>query len=214
MVSGRTGQQFRAQLVGAMTVVGAVLLAAIVATLVLTRRMIAPMRQLMRAAKAVGSGNLDIHVPVRSSDELGLLTHTFNHMIQRLGQAQGEVASYQRTLEDKVAQRTKELEIATAQAYRLAQHDILTGLPNRSLLNQQSDSCSPGTARPPSCRCLFRDSDHFKRIRHAGSLAATSCSRQSPSGCRCGAQSASCLLGALIFVFYRARPAHVTFVRP
>ena len=87
------------------------------------------MHRLMRAARAVGAGRLDVHVPASSSDELGLLTHTFNHMTQRLGESQSEVANYQRTLEDKVAQRTKELEIATAHAYKLAQHDILTGLP-------------------------------------------------------------------------------------
>ena len=91
----------------------------------------------MRAARAVGAGRLDVYVPANSSDELGLLTHTFNHMTQRLAESQAEVANYQRTLEDKVAQRTKELEIATAHAYKLAQHDILTGLPNRSLLNQR-----------------------------------------------------------------------------
>ena len=65
------------------------------------------MRRLMRAARAVGSGRLDVYVPPRSSDELGLLTHTFNHMTQRLAESQAEVANYQRTLEEKVAQRTQ-----------------------------------------------------------------------------------------------------------
>ena len=63
------------------------------------------MRRLMRAARAVAGGRLDVYVPTRSRDELGLLTHTFNHMTQRLAEAQAEVVSYQRTLEDKVAQR-------------------------------------------------------------------------------------------------------------
>src|SRR6266511_468698 len=97
-------------------VVRLLVVVAIGGTLLLTRRLVAPMRRLMRAARAVGSGNLDVYVPARSSDELGLLTHTFNHMTQRLAQSQAEVASYQRTLEEKVVQRTKELEIATAHA--------------------------------------------------------------------------------------------------
>ena len=163
--SGRTSANFRNELIGASTVVGLMLLAAIVATLLLTRRLVAPMRQLMRAAKSVGSGKLDVYVPPRSTDELGLLTHTFNHMTRRLREAQGEVASYQRTLEDKVAQRTKELEVATAQAYRLAQHDILTGLPNRSLLNQQLGQILAQARRDGNhVACLFLDFDHFKRI--------------------------------------------------
>jgi diguanylate cyclase (GGDEF)-like protein len=119
----------------------------------------------MRAARAVGSGKLDVHVPARSADELGLLTQTFNQMTERLSQARVEGATYQRTLEEKVAQRTRELEVATAQAYKLAQHDILTGLPNRSLLNQRLKQIVAQAAREGQhVACLFLDFDHFKRI--------------------------------------------------
>ena len=51
------------------------------------------MRRLMRAARAVGSGKLDVYVPARSADELGLLTHAFNQMTQRLAESQNEVAT-------------------------------------------------------------------------------------------------------------------------
>jgi diguanylate cyclase (GGDEF)-like protein len=158
-------KQFREQMVGAIGVVGLLVVFAILATLLLTRRLVAPMRRLMRAARAVGSGRLDVYVPAHSSDELGLLTHTFNHMTQKLSESQSEVANYQRTLEDKVAQRTRELEVATAQAYKLAQHDILTGLPNRSLLNQRLKQILAQAQRDGTyVGCLFLDFDHFKRI--------------------------------------------------
>jgi diguanylate cyclase (GGDEF)-like protein len=161
----RSWAHLRANLIGALTVVAALLIVAVVATLFLTRRLVAPMRQLMRAARAVGAGKLDVYVPAKSSDELGLLTHTFNHMTQRLAESQAEVATYQRTLEDKVTQRTKELEVATAQAYKLAQHDILTGLPNRALLNQRLKQIVAQAARDgQQVACLFLDFDHFKRI--------------------------------------------------
>ena len=156
---------FREQVVGAVAVVLGLLIFAILATLLLTRRLVAPMHRLMRAARAVGAGRLDVYVPASSSDELGLLTHTFNHMTQKLGESQSEVANYQRTLEDKVTQRTKELEIATAHAYKLAQHDILTGLPNRSLLNQRLKQILALAQRDGThVGCLFLDFDHFKRI--------------------------------------------------
>ena len=165
MSSDRTRSQLRSILIGALSVVAALVLLAIVLTLVLTRRLVAPMHLLMRAARAVGAGKLDVYVPTKSSDELGLLTHTFNHMTQRLAESQAEVATYQRTLEDKVTQRTKELEIATAQAYKLAQHDILTGLPNRALLNQRLKQIVAQAARDGhQVACLFLDFDHFKRI--------------------------------------------------
>jgi diguanylate cyclase (GGDEF)-like protein len=157
--------RMRANLIGALTVVAALLIVAVIAAVFLTRRLVAPMRQLMRAAHAVGAGKLDVYVPAKSSDELGRLTHTFNHMTQRLAESQAEVATYQRTLEDKVTQRTKELEIATAQAYKLAQHDILTGLPNRALLNQRLKQIVAQAARDgQQVACLFLDFDHFKRI--------------------------------------------------
>ena len=158
-------KQFREQMVGAIGVVALLVVFAIVASLLLTRRIVAPMRRLMRAARAVGAGRLDVYVPARSNDEMGLLTHTFNHMTQKLSESQSEVASYQRTLEEKVAQRTKELEIATAHAYRLAQHDILTGLPNRSLLNQRLKQILAQAQRDDTLvACVFLDFDHFKRI--------------------------------------------------
>ena len=152
------------QLFGALSLVAGLLIVTVTATLLLTRRLVAPMRRLMRAARAVGSGRLDVYVPAHSSDELGLLTHTFNHMTQRLAESQAQVGHYQRTLEDKVAQRTKELEIATAHAYKLAQHDILTGLPNRSLLNQRlKQILAQGLREGTHVACLFLDFDHFKR---------------------------------------------------
>jgi diguanylate cyclase (GGDEF)-like protein len=161
----RMQQQFRRYVVGALSVTALLIVLAIGATFVLTRGLVAPMHRLMRAARSVGAGKLDVFVPASSSDELGLLTHTFNHMTQRLAESQAEVGNYQRTLEEKVVQRTKELEVATAHAYKLAQHDILTGLPNRALLNQRLKQILAQSQRNGThVACLFLDFDHFKRI--------------------------------------------------
>src|SRR5206468_10676421 len=84
MSADRQRENLRNHLLGALTVVGLLVVVAVIATLLLTRRLVAPMRRLMRAARAVGSGRLDIYVPAKSPDELGPLTHTFNHMTQRL----------------------------------------------------------------------------------------------------------------------------------
>jgi len=165
MTFDRLNQQFRKHLIGALSVIALLIGLTIGATFLLTRGLVAPMHRLMRAARAVGAGKLDVFVPPRSSDELGSLTHAFNHMTQRLSESQAEVANYQRTLEEKVAQRTHELEIATAHAYKLAQHDILTGLPNRALLNQRLKQILALSQRNGAhVACLFLDFDHFKRI--------------------------------------------------
>jgi len=157
--------KLRNNMIAALSVVGALVGIAILLTVFLTRRLVAPMHLLARAARAVGAGRLDVRLPARSGDEVGVLTQTFNHMIERLASSQAEVATYQRTLEQKVALRTKELEIATAQAYKLAQHDILTGLPNRALLNQRLKQIVAHASRDQQqVACLFLDFDHFKRI--------------------------------------------------
>ncbi len=213
----RQRAQMRAQLAGTLSVVGLLTLIAIGATLLITRRLVAPMRRLMRAARAVGAGKLDVYVPARSSDELGLLTHAFNHMTHRLSESQAEVANYQRTLEDKVAQRTKELEIATAHAYKLAQHDILTGLPNRSLLNQRLKQILAQAQRDAThVACLFLDFDHFKRINdtlghdagdqllQAVAQRLTSAVRESDTVARLGGDEFVLILPGL-------DPAHATF---
>ena len=161
----RSRAQLEDNLLGALSVVAALMAIAIVVTLLFTRRLVAPIRELMRAARAIGAGELGARVKPRSGDELGQLAHAFNDMAQRLSQSQAEVTGYQRTLEDKVVQRTKELEIAIAQAYKLAQHDILTGLPNRALLNQRLKQILARAARDGhQVACLFLDFDHFKRI--------------------------------------------------
>jgi diguanylate cyclase (GGDEF)-like protein len=161
----RDQAQLHSNIVGALSVVAALTLIAVLATLFLTKRLLAPIQALMRAAEAVGGGDLGVRVAATSADELGLLTRAFNQMTQRLEQSQAEVTGYQRTLEEKVVQRTKELEIAIAQAYKLAQHDILTGLPNRALLNQRLKQILAQAARDRrQVACLFLDFDHFKRI--------------------------------------------------
>jgi predicted signal transduction protein with EAL and GGDEF domain len=87
-------------------------------------------------------------------------------MTQRLAESQSEVASYQRTLEEKVAQRTRELEIATAQAYKLAQPRHPHGLaePLAAQPAFEADPCAGATRRDTHVACLFLDFDHFKRI--------------------------------------------------
>lgn len=49
-----------------------------------SRRLSAPILKLMKQMAKVESGNLDSRVEVRSNDELGRLSHSFNRMIDRL----------------------------------------------------------------------------------------------------------------------------------
>src|SRR5438128_2137146 len=59
---------------------GLALALALVASLVLSRSLAVPIRELAAAAAAVGRGNLRVAVPVRSRDEVGRLAAAFNEM--------------------------------------------------------------------------------------------------------------------------------------
>src|SRR5207248_1304381 len=62
----RAWARLRLNLIGALSVVAMLVIVAIVVTLLLTRRLVAPIRQLMRAARAVGAGKLDVYIPAKS----------------------------------------------------------------------------------------------------------------------------------------------------
>ena len=154
-----------AYLTGALIVSSVVVLIGIALTLMLTRRILAPVRKLTEAAEAVGRGDLRVRVPEVRSSEFAVLTDTFNQMTARLAASQASVEEYQHTLEEKVEQRTRELQTATARAFKLAQQDILTGLPNRVLLNQRLQQILALAKREhQQVAVLFLDFDHFKRI--------------------------------------------------
>ena len=149
----------------ALMVGGIAVLLGLALMMLLTRRVLAPVDVLTGAAEAVGRGDLRVRVPETESVEFKVLTNKFNEMTARLAASQASVEEYQHTLEEKVEQRTRELQTATARAYKLAQQDILTGLPNRVLLNQRLQQILALAKREQQqVAVLFLDFDHFKRI--------------------------------------------------
>ena len=62
-----------------------------------------PLKNLVTGIQQVDSGNLDISIPVHSMDEIGLLTQSFNKLVEWLKQLINE-------LEQRVAERTQTLE--------------------------------------------------------------------------------------------------------
>jgi signal transduction histidine kinase len=81
---------------------------AIVTSIVLARRMVRPIKSMQVAAGRVGEGALEQRIDVKSEDELGKLGDEFNKMAARLQESYAG-------LEDKVAERTRELGSALAE---------------------------------------------------------------------------------------------------
>jgi signal transduction histidine kinase len=94
---------------------------AVLASLVLARRMVRPIQALQAGTARIGSGALDQRIEVHTGDELEALAEEFNRMTERLRD------SYT-TLEQKVAERTRDLADALAQLEVANQHksDLLS----------------------------------------------------------------------------------------
>ncbi len=71
-----------------------------------------PIRELIYGTLKIGRGNLSHRIHVGSTDEFGLLASSFNRMAEELGQAYGELQKWGRRLEDRVNEKTAELEKA------------------------------------------------------------------------------------------------------
>ena len=86
------------------------LLAAIYGAFVLSRRLVAPIQDLVAGTRAVAMGNFDTRLPTPSRDEIGFLVSSFNDMTQRLATARREATLSQALVE---AERTN-LEVILA----------------------------------------------------------------------------------------------------
>jgi two-component system, NtrC family, sensor kinase len=69
-----------------------------------------PVRKLIQGTKRIAAGDLASRVPVRSQDEIRELAESFNQMTDDLGQARTELEAWARTLEQRVAEKTRALE--------------------------------------------------------------------------------------------------------
>ena len=75
------------------------LLAAIYAAFVLSRRLVAPIQDLVAGTRAVAQGDFDTRLATPSRDEIGFLINSFNDMTQRLATARREASLSQALVE-------------------------------------------------------------------------------------------------------------------
>lgn len=87
---------------------GALLLAVLVGLLV-SRRLVAPLRELSGLAGRMSSGELSTRAPVHGQDEIGQLAGQFNQMAERLGASFAELAAERDALRRFVADASHEL---------------------------------------------------------------------------------------------------------
>jgi len=75
------------------------LLASIYGALILSRRLVAPIQNLVAGTRAVAKGDFDTRLPTPARDEIGFLISSFNDMTQRLAAARRQASQSQSQVE-------------------------------------------------------------------------------------------------------------------
>jgi nitrate/nitrite-specific signal transduction histidine kinase len=91
---------------------------------------IRPMSELGKAARQIGAGALEIPVKVNGDAEIELLSNTMEEMRNNLLSSKSELVHWAATLEDRVSQRTQELE-----SLQQVSQEITSRLDIKSVLN-------------------------------------------------------------------------------
>jgi signal transduction histidine kinase len=129
------------------------------AGLLLTRRMVGPIRRLQEGAARLGEGDLAYRLDLRTGDELERLADGFNSMAEQIQESH-------RSLEAKVEERTREL--SEALTYQTATGDVLKAI-SRSTMHLQPVLDTLVETATELCRAdkgfLFRLEDGLYRLR-------------------------------------------------
>jgi signal transduction histidine kinase/CheY-like chemotaxis protein len=115
-----SAQRVRGQLIRLALWTVVAMMVALTLTAILVRRVTAPLRALARGTAAVAEGRLDYPIELRGTDEVGDLARSFDTMMARLRLSREELTEHQRILEEKVRQRTADLDATTTRAVQLA----------------------------------------------------------------------------------------------
>ena len=91
------------------------LILGLIITYLIEIRLIQPIFEIASMARAVGNGDLEKHVEIKTKDEIGELAASFNQMTVNLKKAMDELEVEKKSLEQKVHERTQELEKANVE---------------------------------------------------------------------------------------------------
>jgi signal transduction histidine kinase len=158
-LSARDQEQALGRIYVILVMVGCVvLLLTFPAIYLIVHRIFSPIRQLVRATERIAAGDLDAAVAIDRPDLIGILARSFNQMVTQVKKQRQELADANRDLEDKVAQRTAQLETANKRLsseiaekedfLRAVSHDLNAPLRNISgmatmLLMKSRDKLDP-----------------------------------------------------------------------
>ena len=122
------------------------------------RSILRPVRRMLEATAQLAKGEIGTRVPRGGIKELDTLGVAFNEMAEQLAAARQTTQDHQRELEEKVEERTRQLQ-------QLAERDPLTLLPNRRQLFVLLNAAIGRAAQNQRfVGIFFLDIDNFKNL--------------------------------------------------
>jgi diguanylate cyclase (GGDEF)-like protein len=137
---------------------GAVLIVLLVICIGTVRSIVVPIARFVAVTRKLSAGEVEARVPRGGIRELDYLAVAFNDMATRLAAARSQMRDYQAQLEERVDERTRQLQ-------HQAEHDSLTHLPNRrQLLRYLQATLRRAALEGRLVGVFFLDLDNFKNI--------------------------------------------------
>lgn len=91
-------------------IIGTTLIIIIIFPMFFQSSLVRPLNHLLRGVVKVNKGDLSAEVPIKVHDEIGIIATSFNSMVASIRQARKELQDYAENLEEKVEERTKEVQ--------------------------------------------------------------------------------------------------------
>jgi diguanylate cyclase (GGDEF)-like protein len=136
----------------------AVLFAVLAISLTTVRSISSPVDQFAATAKRLAEGDAAARFERGGLRELDTLAVSLNSMASTLEDAQAITREYQGVLELRIEERTQQLQ-------RMAERDLLTGLPNRKqFLSKLTAALTEAHAASGFAAVIFIDLDNFKNL--------------------------------------------------
>ncbi|TGK14128.1 HAMP domain-containing protein [Leptospira fletcheri] len=135
--------------------------------------LVKPLNDLLSGVEKVNHGNLDVNVPIKTMDEVGFLSLSFNSMVDSIRSARQELQNYADHLEEKVEERTREVQEKMREVQQLKiQQDgdyFLTSLLAKPLFYNANKSANVNT------NFLIRQKKYFEFRNKHGELGGDIC---------------------------------------
>ncbi|MCL4197969.1 MAG: HAMP domain-containing protein [Phycisphaerales bacterium] len=101
------------------TTIALILISGLVAALFVRRVIHGPAQQLYEGTQRIAAGDLETRIDVRGEHELARLAQAFNRMVEELRSARREITEWSATLEQKVEDKSRELQKAQRQVLHM-----------------------------------------------------------------------------------------------